>query len=993
MSGGSILGGVVGFVIGGFMGGPGFNLYTAYVGFTIGYGIGSMIDPLDPDNDTGAPPAWSLNEASKGMEVTDLLGISKIGGNILWYGDKDRDKDDDEYTYQLTWWLGICKGPVDAILGVYRNGETVWQGYESLSDNPSGKVVLSMGDGITGTNEKIDTVRFEYDSKNNSSKGWREQDGKVRIKGWAFKNYTISPRSIVTAEAMCRGGVDRSTMTDIEFLSFWNGPTLEEYTLITFDTWPDNCSFNDEYGKKDLFIWLTYVESFKETSTEGDQMGDVIFYFGTDDQVDTGSGSGRPTANMRGLCWASFQHCYLGGTSVPTMSFIVAKYPTFSTFTNTNIQVFDDYNPAHALYYMLTVPGKMSTDFIDVPSLNTLADDLYIEDMGVSFLMEGGTKVFSYVESILQHIDATMTYKTDASGNPKFHFKLLRGTEDTSNLPTINEGNLLVEPTLTRPTWLETHNEIKAKHYEVSGYIEYPPFQFSITTLSYNLTFALPLKDGGTYNFIVNWGDNTAESTITAYNDGAATHVYGAVGSYNITIKGIIDGFSFYGPGEHPDRNLIDDVTQWGCLSLGSFNYTFYKCENLQITATDTPDLGKTTSFAGMFLGCDALTGVPNIGYWDTSRITSMFQMFYGAEVFDSDISGWDVSNVTNMAGMFMQAYDFNQDLSGWDVSSVTNMASMFYQTYRFDQDVSGWETGNVEDFSFMFYNTSVVTPWSPNCSSWDVSSAILMQAMFNGANPGAYSLNSWDVSNVTNMNSMFAQAGSFNGDCSSWVTSSCTNMYRMFYSANQFNQDIGGWDVSKVESMEEMFRGAQSFNQDLDQWDVSSSLNFYQMFREARDFNGSVAGWTWHPSLTSLHSMFRQSGFNHASITTWDVSNIAAFVYMFYWNQAFNQDIGGWTTTNMQSIGGMFQGASAFEQDISGWDVSNVTSANNFFESNNMTTVNYDALLIGWAPQSVQSGVTLEMNNSVYTSGGAAAAARATLTGKGWDIDDGGGT
>jgi predicted permease len=35
--------------------------------------------------------------------------------------------------------------------------------------------------------------------------------------------------------------------------------------------------------------------------------------------------------------------------------------------------------------------------------------------------------------------------------------------------------------------------------------------------------FQLPLVSGATYNFIVDWGDNT-QSTITAWNDTAKTH-------------------------------------------------------------------------------------------------------------------------------------------------------------------------------------------------------------------------------------------------------------------------------------------------------------------------------------------------------------------------------------------------------------------------------------------------------------------------------------
>jgi hypothetical protein len=50
----------------------------------------------------------------------------------------------------------------------------------------------------------------------------------------------------------------------------------------------------------------------------------------------------------------------------------------------------------------------------------------------------------------------------------------------------------------------------------------------------------------------------------------------------------------------------------------------------------------------------------------------------------------------------------------------------------------------------------------------------------------------------------------------------------------------------------------------------------------------------------------------------------------------------------------------------------------------------NYDALLIAWAAQALQTGVTLDMGITKYSA--AAVAARATLTATfGWTVNDGG--
>jgi surface protein len=49
-----------------------------------------------------------------------------------------------------------------------------------------------------------------------------------------------------------------------------------------------------------------------------------------------------------------------------------------------------------------------------------------------------------------------------------------------------------------------------------------------------------------------------------------------------------------------------------------------------------------------------------NFNWIDTSKITSMTQLFYGDSYFNGDISLWDVSNVRYMGSMFMWAEKFN---------------------------------------------------------------------------------------------------------------------------------------------------------------------------------------------------------------------------------------------------------------------------------------------------------------------------------------------
>jgi len=76
------------------------------------------------------------------------------------------------------------------------------------------------------------------------------------------------------------------------------------------------------------------------------------------------------------------------------------------------------------------------------------------------------------------------------------------------------------------------------------------------------------------------------------------------------------------------------------------------------------------------------------ISNWDTSRVTSMYRMFYEAEFFNQPLNDWKVSNVTNMWGMFFKASSFNQPLNNWNVSNVIymNSAFMFRDATAFNQ-------------------------------------------------------------------------------------------------------------------------------------------------------------------------------------------------------------------------------------------------------------------------------------------------------------------
>jgi hypothetical protein len=58
--------------------------------------------------------------------------------------------------------------------------------------------------------------------------------------------------------------------------------------------------------------------------------------------------------------------------------------------------------------------------------------------------------------------------------------------------------------------------------------------------------------------------------------------------------------FSIGGGGGY-DKSRLIDVKQWGNVAWTSMSSAFYGCNNLNITATDKPNLASVTNMSGMF--------------------------------------------------------------------------------------------------------------------------------------------------------------------------------------------------------------------------------------------------------------------------------------------------------------------------------------------------------------------------------------------------------
>lgn len=136
------------------------------------------------------------------------------------------------------------------------------------------------------------------------------------------------------------------------------------------------------------------------------------------------------------------------------------------------------------------------------------------------------------------------------------------------------------------------------------------PFVFSIDTSldGTTPTYTLPLSSDGTYDFVVDWGDDTT-STITAYDQADITHTYAAQGTYDITIEGTLTKFFVY---ESDDYLKLTGIEWFGYTDLTFFDRNFRDCSNLAGVLPRFPS-GTTTIEAWSFYKT-AVTGVDFTG-------------------------------------------------------------------------------------------------------------------------------------------------------------------------------------------------------------------------------------------------------------------------------------------------------------------------------------------------------------------------------------------
>lgn len=299
----------------------------------------------------------------------------------------------------------------------------------------------------------------------------------------------------------------------------------------------------------------------------------------------------------------------------------------------------------------------------------------------------------------------------------------------------------------------------------------------------------------GTYNFTIDWGDESTEVITTS---SVKTHTYTTGGIYEIKIntdEGTFSGgLTFNGTSNDEPKYL--EIKQWGTdCTWTTFSQAFYNCINIEHTAIDSPTTSGLTTMYRAFRGCHSITNLP---LFDVSSVTNWETAFFDCQLLLSipdyvaspttlesfanscyslvsmpSSSGFDTSLCTSFRS-FMRNCNVITTCPAYDFSAASDLFNAFGRCFlltTFDGTITLKSSGSVQIDSIF-----------DNCHSIESIPIVSLPTGvtdFNGITNGCFVLSTlpaWDTSNVTNFNNAFSYTNLDSFDFSTFDFSAMTS-------------------------------------------------------------------------------------------------------------------------------------------------------------------------------------------------------------------------
>ncbi|MFK7933063.1 MAG: BspA family leucine-rich repeat surface protein, partial [Saprospiraceae bacterium] len=446
-----------------------------------------------------------------------------------------------------------------------------------------------------------------------------------------------------------------------------------------------------------------------------------------------------------------------------------------------------------------------------------------------------------------------------------------------------------------------------------------------------------------------------------------------------------------------------------------------------------TSTLANVTSMSSMFWGATLFN--QDVSTWNVSNVNNMYAMFYIAPAFNQPLANWErtgstMANVANINYIVYGATAFNQDISNWNITGATNFAQAIYTSgidnTNYDRLLNGWGSQTVQPNQTLYaYNlnycagepgrntlTGAPNNWIINdagracdtdafTTTWTIpADDLTLQFPIYGTNmtidwgdgnisSNQSSLPSHTYANASNytikVNGNISQAYfAWRGDkdqiqtIEQWGTTTWSSMNYAFAGCTNLTLNAtDNPDLSNITTLYYTFADAPNFTGDLSGWNVSTVTDMYGTFRGATSFNSNISSWVVD-NVTRMSYVFANATSFNQDLSSWKVDNVTQMQAMFRDASSFNQDISGWNTSQVTDMAYLFQNAAAFDQDLGGWDITQLQSRYSLYLAllgTNISTANYDNILIGWEGQAVPNGLLIN-TDLTYCAGKDARAA-----------------
>jgi len=371
--------------------------------------------------------------------------------------------------------------------------------------------------------------------------------------------------------------------------------------------------------------------------------------------------------------------------------------------------------------------------------------------------------------------------------------------------------------------------------------------------------------------------------------------------------------------------------------------------------------------------------------------------------LFVSDLSSWNVGSATNISFMLRNCPLFNSDLSSWQVQNVTGASNFLENTSfsdaNYDLLLIAWNALTLQPNVLFGVGTAKYCDGAAARQNMIDSDGWTITDGGSACFESTWTTDNTGTSNDDQITIPTDAAGTYNATVD-WGDGNVETGFTTFNDVRWTHTytSIGTFTV-KITGQFEGFTFADGGDRakliDILQWGSDFRLgNATEYFRGCVNMLITATDILNLSGTTDMKGAFRNCNIltSIPSITSWDWSAVVKIESLFRNSNVYNQNLNSIDVSSVTDADSAFRNAPLFDQPFDNWVVTSLTSATTMFLDTTLSTTNYDALLISWEGQAVQSSVPFHGGNSQF-SAGAAATARAALiaTPNFWTITDGG--